>query len=214
MNRRNAIKNISIGMGLSISAGTLMTVISSCKTEPTIDKIIDSWAPKFFTNKDQATFIENLADVIFPPTSTPGAKEAGVLKFIDEMVGEVYKPKQQGRFRKGLEQCIKSIEAEQGTTFAKLTTDQISIFLEKHIGSKSDKATYRAASKLADLEEAPTDEASQSTYYLYSFLNAMKNLTVSGYFGSELIATEHMNYLPVPGPFEGCIDYTGNDYSL
>lgn len=214
MNRRNAIKNISIGMGLSISAGTLITVIFSCKTEPTVNTIDSSWIPNFLTNKDQATFIEHLADVIFPPTSTPGAKEAGVLKYVDEIVSEVYEPKQQDRFRKGLKQCIKSIEAEQRTTFTKLTTDQISNFLEKHIGSKSDKATYKAARKLAGLEEAPSDKASQSTYYLYSFLNAMKGLTISGYFGSELIATEYMNYLPVPGPFEACIDYTGNDYSL
>ncbi len=201
-------------MGLSISAGTLMTMISSCKTEPTTDKVVDSWTPKFLSNKNQATFIESLADVIFPPTNTPGAKEAGVLKYIDDIVGEVYFPKQQDRFKKGLEECVKSIEAETGAAFTEATTAQISTFLEKHIGAKADKTTYEAARKMAGKEEAPAGATERSTYYLYSFLNAVKSLTVSGYFGSELIATEHMNYVPIPGPFEGCIDYTGNDYSL
>jgi Gluconate 2-dehydrogenase subunit 3 len=215
MNRRNALKNISIGMGVSISTGTLLTMISSCKSDKAEADTISSWSASFLKNKDHLTLVENLAEAIMPATSTPGAKEAGVIQYIDMAVANLYETKKQERFQKGLEQCIAALEAEnKGTAFTKLSTEQISAFLNKHIGSTADKATYDATKKLTGSDDLPTDQAQHNNYYLYSFLHAVKSLTVGGYFGSELIATKHMNFQPVPGPFEGCIDYSGNDYSL
>jgi Gluconate 2-dehydrogenase subunit 3 len=205
-------------MGISISTGTLLTMISSCKSETAegvVDTTSSSWSASFLKNKDHLALVENLAEAIMPATNTPGAKEAGVIQYIDMAVANLYESKKQERFQKGLEQCIAALEADnKGTAFTKLGGEQISTFLNKHIGSTADKATYEATKKLAGSEDLPTDETQQKTYYLYSFLHAVKNLTVSGYFGSELIATKHMNFQPVPGPFEGCIDYSGNDYSL
>jgi len=212
MKRRDAIKNISIGMGLTISTGTLMTMISACKNEPAV--VADSWVPKFLKNKGQSAFIENLAESIFPATNTPGAKEAGVVKYIDMIVADVYEPKEQERFQKGMEICAKMLGGEGENPFSNLHNQELTSFLEKLIGAKADKEVYDTAMGLVWSEDPPEEEAKQETYYLYSFLSSLKNLTVSGYFGSKLIATEHMNYQPVPGPFEGCIDYSGNDYSL
>ncbi|HAK76772.1 MAG TPA: twin-arginine translocation pathway signal, partial [Runella sp.] len=33
----------------------------------------------------------------------------------------------------------------------------------------------------------------------------MKELTVTGYFTSEIGATKALEYLPIPGRFEGCV---------
>lgn len=214
MKRRTAIKNIGLGMGVSVSTGTFLSMIASCKSEPSTTTVAENeWTPSFLTDKTQCAFVENMADIIFPPTDSPGAKEAGVIKYIDLMVDKIYRPEEQARFKKGLKTCIATVESEQGGKFSDLGTDKLTAFLESHIGSKADKAAYDARKEMLGKKEAPTDAAAQKEYYLYNFLDAVKNLTIGGYFGSELIATKHMIYDPVPGPYEGCIDWAGgNNY--
>ena len=214
MKRRTAIRNIGIGMGASVSMGTFLSMISSCKSEPSTTTVAgNEWTASFLTDKAQCAFVENLSDIIFPATDSPGAKEAGVIKYIDLVVNKIYTSEEKARFKKGLETCIETVESEQGGKFSDLGTDKLTAFLESHIGSKANKAAHDARKEMLDEKEAPADAAAQKEYYLYNFLNAVKSLTVGGYFGSELVATKHMVYNPVPGPYEGCIDWAGgNNY--
>ena len=39
-----------------------------------------------------------------------------------------------------------------------------------------------------------------------SFVRSLKNLTLLGYFSSEVGATKAADYEQSPGPFEGCLD--------
>ena len=205
-------------MGISVSTGTFLSMLASCKSEPSIavtDEGDAPWKPSFLTDEAHLAFVENLAEAIFPKTETPGAKEAGVINFIDLTVDRIYEPEDKMRFKKGLETCITTIETEQGGKFSDLDAQKITAFLENHIGSNADKEASQARKKMLAEKEPPTDEAGQKEYYLYNFLSAVKYLTVGGYFGSELVATEHLVYNPVPGPYEACIDYDGgNNYYL
>lgn len=211
MNRRNALKNISIGMGLSISAGSLMTLVSSCRTEVEESPLKD-WTGKYFTERDLIELLEKMTESILPATESPGAKQVGVLKYADMMVAEVYAPKEQDRFKKGMTEFIAKVEAEEDTPYAKLNVEQITGFLNKYIGATANKETYEAAMEMIESEDLPATEQ-QGMYYFYSFLNAMKSMTISGFFGDELIATEHLVYNPIPGPYEGVTEYKGgNDY--
>jgi hypothetical protein len=45
----------------------------------------------------------------------------------------------------------------------------------------------------------------QSTVDNKAFFLMMKGLTVTGYFTSEIGATQALEYLPIPGKFEACI---------
>ena len=199
MKRRSAIKNIGIGMGASVSMGTFISMIASCNSEPSGGAT--DWAASYFTDKTQLSFIENIADVILPKTDSPGAKEVGVIKYIDTIVGKVYKPKEQEKFKKGLDACMEAVG-----------DGDLSEFIHSRIGSKADKTTFDAMRKLIG-KDAPEDASKQSNYYIYSFLNAVKDLSVGGYFNNEIIATQHMVYEPVPGPYVGCIDWGGgNNY--
>jgi len=197
MKRRSAIKNIGIGMGASVSMGTFISMIASCKSESLIDN-----ASSFFTDTTHLTFVENIADIIFPKTDTPGAKEVGVINYIDMAVSKLYDSKEQERFKKGLKACIEAVgDGDLGE------------FIQSKIGDNADKTTFEAMSKLIEKEDAPEDASKQNDYYLYSFLNAVKSLTIGGYFSNEIIATKHMVYEPVPGPYVGCIDWEGgNNY--
>ena len=186
-------------MGVSISMGTFISMIASCKTEPGA-----TVSASYFTDTAQSAFIENIAEIILPKTDTPGAKEAGVIKYIDVIVGKIYKPEEQKKFNKGLEASMNAVK-----------DGDLTEFVTSKIGANADKDTYASMMKLTEAKEPPTDAAAQNDYYIYSFLNAVKGLAVGGYFGSEIIATEYMVYNPVPGPYQGCIDYDGgNNYYL
>ena len=43
------------------------------------------------------------------------------------------------------------------------------------------------------------------------YFNLMKQLTLLGYFTSEIGCTQTRRYVPVPGKFEGCIPYKKGD---
>ncbi len=74
-------------MGISVSTGTFLSMLASCETESSSTTVVENeWSPSFLTDKDQCAFVENLADIIFPPTDSPGAKEAGVIKYIDLII--------------------------------------------------------------------------------------------------------------------------------
>ena len=43
------------------------------------------------------------------------------------------------------------------------------------------------------------------------YFSLMKQLTLLGYFTSEVGATQALRYVAVPGKYEGCIDYKKGD---
>ena len=79
-------------------------------------------APKFF-NPAQLLVISRLADLIIPPTDTPGAAAAGVPAYIDLVVNE--DAALQGTFREGLAR-LDAVSASKfnGNTFLQLTEPQ------------------------------------------------------------------------------------------
>ena len=217
MDRRTAIKNIGLGFGVTVSMGTMMSILQSCGSEES-GAARDGWEPAFLTNKDEFELIEKFTGIIIPRTDTPGAKNLNVIRFIDGMLAEVFELKDQEKFRTGLAKCIEKLEQDQGKKYAKVGYDELTDFLERHIGNKADKAEYDKMMQLkgTDVDEVPSLEpAAQDNYYFYSFLLAVKSMTVNGYCGTEYIGEKVLTYQPVPGPFQGCIDYDGfNNYSL
>ena len=188
-------------MGASVSMGTFISMIASCKSESSTGGVDAPWKASFLKDDAQMAFVENLADAIFPTTNSPGAKEVGVIKYIDMAVSLLYKPEEQGSFKKGLEACM-----------AAVGDGDLNEFIQSKIGDKADKTTFDAMQELIG-EDVPEDPSKQNDYHLYKFLSAVKSLTIGGYFSNEIIATEHMVYEPVPGPYMGCIDWEGgNNY--
>lgn len=183
MNRRDAIKNATLLLGGVLSASAISGVMAGCKAEPKGS----GWAPKFFTAEEGST-LEAIVDRIIPKTDTPGAKDAGVQNFIDQMMAEFYQEKDKTAFRDGL----KAIEVEAKTahskSFAALTPEQQDAVL-----TKFDKEAYDPGRD----KDAPPH-----------FFRTMKELTIMGFCTSEIGATEFLKYDPVPGSYKGCIPYS------
>ncbi len=123
--------------------------------------------------ESQKTLLAELADVILPTTDTPGAKAAGVEAFIVRLMRDCYVLEDQEKFYAGLAK----IDAASGTAHGKAFVA---------LGPEEKVAIVRDAAK--------TNTA---------FFKQMRQLTVTGYFISEIGATQALEYLPVPGRFEG-----------
>ncbi len=197
MKRREALQRISIGMGYTISAASLASLMSSCQSEASnsnIDSI--SWTPTYFT-PEEGLEIDNLLELILPATETPGAREVGVAPLVDLILNDVYKEEDQAKFRKGMELFF----AETGWS---TSASKLQGLLDKYLGQPNEQEQKAIAALLRE-KTPPTEAAAQEKYYRYSFLKTLRQLAISGYFSSALIATEHLNYSPVPGPYQGCI---------
>ena len=136
------------------------------------------WTPVFL-DQDQAGMVEAIADCILPATSTPGALDVGVPSFVDLMLQETYSPEEQNRFTTGLSSLAKTSQARYQKDFS---------------ACKAEEQT----TLLSELEKAVSDGP--------SFFKMIKELTLLGYFTSETIMTQVLNYQPVPGKYEGCVD--------
>jgi len=83
MNRRSAIKNISIGVGITVSSGTLLSLISGCKSDTTATV---ANAASGLMNAKNAGFVEEIMDIMLPATDTPGAKDVGIIKYVNAVL--------------------------------------------------------------------------------------------------------------------------------
>jgi Gluconate 2-dehydrogenase subunit 3 len=124
---------------------------------------------------EQENLLAEIADIIIPTTDTPGAKAASVEKFIVRIMRDCYKKEDQEVFYKGLAK----FEADSKTKFGKG-------FVGLDIAQKNEMV------KLSITENK-------------DFFQKMKELTTTGYFSSEIGATKALEYLPIPGKYEGCI---------
>lgn len=132
---------------------------------------------------EQQVLVANLVDVIIPPTDTPGAKAAGVGQFVEYVIGHCSAASQQESFQRGL-----------------LQTDELS------------KTTF--GKPFAELSRAQKIEVvSQLTQREKPFFLSLRELTIVGYFTSESGATKALDYVAIPGRFQGDIPLTPNQKS-
>jgi hypothetical protein len=126
----------------------------------------------------QQALLAEVADTIIPTTDTPGAKAAGVEQFIVRVMRDCYQKDEQEKFYAGLAKLDADCKTAHGKGFAELD----------------------AAGRNAMLKQATVDNR--------AFFKVMKELTVTGYFTSEIGATKALEYLPIPGRFQGEIAMT------
>ena len=182
MNRREAVQNISLLLG-----GTLVGMnafLTGCKT--------DSGKTEAFTQNDIA-YLDEIAETILPATSTPGAKAAQVGQFMTVMVNDCYEAKDQKTFREGMDKINELSKKEFDNSFMKISPEQRHQLLVK----------LDAEAKDYTKNKKPEDAA--------HYFRLMKELTLLGYFTSEIGSTQARRYAAVPGRYDACIPYKKGD---
>ena len=179
MKRREALKTTAAALaGYTFLFGGTAVTISSCKTDKST-----SWVPEFLT-QDQFAIVSEVAERIIPKTDTPGAKDALVDRYIDMNVKLNFTEEQQQLFTEALN--IFDTKAKE-----KFSGDYISI-------SDDNKDMI-----LQELYQETQEKDDDDTPHIFDVL---KQMTVFGYFTSEVGAKEFLVYDPIPGQYSGCID--------
>ena len=178
MNRREAIARTSALLGGTIIGAEAF--LAGC-TPPTNKESIAA---------EDIAFLDEVGETILPATSSsPGAKEAHIGEFMKVMVSECYEEKDQVVFEHGIVQLNDFSNQKHGQSFLSLTAEDRHTLLVALDGEAKDYEQAKA-------EESPSH-----------YFTMMKQLTLLGYFTSEPGATKALRYVPVPGRFDGCIDY-------
>ncbi len=185
MDRREAIRRTSLALGGVISAPTLAVILKGCTPTRTLE-----WQPTLFT-PEQAMIVEDSSERIIPATETPGAQGVGVPQFIEEMVKLVYKEEDRQAFIKGLNDLEASTQADSGKSFTKLSEEEQYEILNP--------LNERAA------KDARQSQLNPQNPIKPTFFRAIKELTVVGYYTSEIGATQELEFLEIPGNYDGCV---------
>jgi hypothetical protein len=206
MNRRELLKMIAAATGAAMIGGEFL--LSGCKSNS------DS-APVAFTEENIA-FLDEVAETIIPQTNTAGAKAAGVGRFMTVMVNDCYTKDDQEIFHKGLNILDEECKKMHNVDFMKATPEQrkqllISVDKETkdYVKRQADAANVQKEKEKRGQEKNTNDFKFQTMPNHY--FQQLKQLAIFGYFTSEKGRTEALRYTPVPGKYEGVIDYKKGD---
>jgi hypothetical protein len=179
MTRREALRRVSLLLGGATLIGESAWLAGTAEGAPR-----EPSDPLFSAN--EFALLGEIADTILPTTGTPGAKAAGVGPFIAVMVTDVYDPGQQKIFRAGLKTLERECRKQNGADFMASTPAQRTTLLER-------------------LDREQYERRNSGTPHYFRMI---KELTLLGYFTSEIGYTQAMRYTETPGRFDPCVPYT------
>jgi hypothetical protein len=183
MNRRDALARIAVLMGGAvIGAGPFL------RGAPVEGK---TRGPGF--SNEEVALLDEIGDTIIPTTDTPGAKAVNIGAFMVMMVNDCYDDQHHAIFKEGLGQLDAACKNKFGRSFVECTPAERIAFLNEvdreqrtHGGKKS--------------------QAGPAHYF-----SMMKQLTLLGYFTSEIGCTKALRYVETPGGFNGDVPYKKGD---
>lgn len=205
MERRDAVKYISILLGGAVVGADAF--LSGCKTK--------TGSSTDWTEEDVA-YLNEIGETILPRTSTPGAKDANVGKFMTVMVNDCYEEADQKVFREGLDKLNEVSKKKFDNSFMKISAQQRQQLLSE---LDTEAKTYQV--KVNDFNNSESkkekDERGKGNnnyvrqHMAPHYFFMLKQLTLLGFFTSKEGATQALRYMPVPGRYEGCVPYKKGD---
>ena len=183
MNRREAIGRVGLILGGTIIGAEFF--ISGCKsTSKKVNELFD---------EDNVALFNEIGETILPATSTPGAKAANVGGFMALMVQDCYKPEDQKVFVKGISDLDEASKKKNGKKF-----------MEADAKQRTELLTELDAEQKAYTKNKKAEDPNH-------YFRMMKELTLLGFFTSEVGATKALRYVAVPGRYDGCVPYKKGD---
>jgi hypothetical protein len=146
-------------------------------------------------NAHQNATVTTIAELIIPKTETPGAKEARVNEFIDLIVSDWYDPQERKLFMSGLA----DVDSRSQRQFSKN-------FVECQEAQQTE--TLKALdAEMMDLRKVSKEHARRRNTLppdTENFFFMMKQLTLIGYYTSEVGFEEELHEEIIPTRHEGC----------
>ena len=189
MNRRTAITHVATMLGGALSAPTLLALKRRDDRAPS-----EGCAVGFSLTDSQKVIVAEVAEMIIPKTTTPGAKDVGVPAFIGMMLQDCYKTPEHKSFLAGLD----NLEKKQ---FLNLNAEQkMAVLKQVEMDSVEEMKAYQVQqTKMGDNEDREQMAAQAKGL---PFWRLIKELTMLGYFTSEEGIKSSFEYVPIPGKLE------------
>ncbi len=180
MNRREALSAVSLLVGGTVIGAEAF--LSGC-AKP-IPRLI------IFLNDDEIALLDEVGETILPATAfSPGAKAARIGEFMDSIVADCYKDVEKKIFRDGLAKLEAASKVKHDNmAFRDLKPEEKHDFL---LALDSEAKNYKETRRPEDPE-----------IHYYSMF---RQLTLWGYFSSEIGLTKALRHVAVPGRYDACI---------
>ena len=191
IHRREAIRRVTLLLGgTALVGGT--SLLEACSSDARDRNGAAGEAKPIgqFSVADQA-YLDEIAETILPATDkSPGAKAARTGPFMALMVTDTYTPEDQAIFRSGMSSVDHACRTAHRTSFMDATPEQRTAVL-----------TQLDAEQHAYMRDRKPGEPGH-------YFRMMKELSLLGFFTSEIGYTQAMRYKETPGAFEPCTPYT------
>lgn len=188
MNRRETLKMAAVVLGGVLSESLSAAVMAGVNPSGKVSR-------QLFDASGRKT-LEILAELIIPETDTPGAIAAGVPDFIEVMVSDWYTDTERKVFLDGLHELSEYCQQTYGKKINDCSNDeQVSALQWSEQESKKYPAKQSSPLSRAIDENSP-------------FFTKIKELTVLGYYTSEVGAKQELRYNPMPMKYDGNLDFS------
>ncbi|MCC9165518.1 gluconate 2-dehydrogenase subunit 3 family protein [Pontibacter harenae] len=184
MNRREAMSAVAWLLGGTIVGADLLVACTPNRQQVNVEDLF---------KQEQVLMLDEIADTILPETNTPSAKAAEVGPFMAVMVKDCYTPAEQRVFTEGLGKLEEACEEKYGKSFLKCDAKQ-----------RKELLTSLDQEQKAYMHTKKAEEPSH-------YFRMMKELTLLGFFTSEVGATQALRHVAVPGRYDGSMPYKKGD---
>ena len=237
--RREAVQRVTALLGglALVGGGSLMAACGRENASGGRDTVAAAGKVGQFTAEDIA-FLDEVADTILPTTAkSPGAKAAKTGAFMALMVTDTYDAKDQGTFRDGMKKLddasqqmhkVGFMQATPAQRLALLTAvdKEAKDYMDAREKAKGSPANVEKAGEMADKnlsdqrkENATTGDVGAGGAAAVTkdspthYFRMMKELSMLGFFTSEIGYTKAMRYVETPGRYDGCAPYAAGEPS-
>ena len=207
MNRREALKGLSLSIGYIVSTPLVLSALESC-TQPKI-----SWSAVFFDSNEQ-TLVSHLVDIVLPTSDIPGGLDLNLPEFADMMCNDVLNDQDQDLFHKGAKLFAEKVIAPSKGSVENATRSKTEQVFKSYFDlneEESNRVLKRQSTDFISVKEGEKED-----YLIYKFLFTVRSFALLGYFTSEKIGTEVLNFDPIPGLWQPCIpvEDVGNAWTI
>ena len=154
-------------------------------------------------NPQQNALVVAMVDLIIPATDTPGAKAARVNEFMDVILTDWAEPDERQNFLNGLADVDKQSNELFGKNFVDTTTAQQTVLL-----ASLDDIASQARARKTHRTRTNNFYADQNQQLKGQFFGVFRNMTLHGYYTSEIGFTQELKEEIVPGAQHGCVPVT------
>lgn len=225
LDRREAIQRVAMLLGASLAAPSIRVLTRA--TEAASNSA--AWSPQALS-ATQLEQVATIAEHIIPRTDTPGARDAGVQRFVDDLLTDHYRAPERSRFLAGLQGVdVRARRSHKKSFVATTHAQQVAIL------TQMDKEAYPAQGAIAQQETkqqppprdpivgpgsggsgslaqptaADVDGATEEVRTELAsgwFWRRLKEITLVGYYTSKPGATQELRVNPM-GIWKGDMPY-------